>query len=149
MHKLKPDYADAYHIKRRNASHVMGQTKLGILYLARSRLALKLLIHLVHHPQPRSTYGVTETFQPTVRLTGNRSAKIVEPGFYIFPGSPPGRDAQVFVYRELGDGETIVDFHHAYLFPGGFDTRLFIGSAGSMHCGLYMAEVPLRAHHLL
>ena len=56
----------------------MGETDLGVFYLTGAGLALKLLIHLVHHPQSRGTDGMTKTLQATIRLAGYLPIEVIK-----------------------------------------------------------------------
>ena len=81
----------------------MGETDLGIFYLSVSGLPLKLLVHLIHHPETRCTNGVPEALEPPVRLAWDLAVQIEKTIANVISSLPTRGDPKVLVGDQFGD----------------------------------------------
>ena len=51
---------------------------------------LKLLVHLIHHPETGCTNGMSEAFEPPVRLIGDLTIRLKKPFRTSLPAFPCG-----------------------------------------------------------
>ena len=91
---------------------------------------------------------MAEAFQAAVDLGGNPAAfQIVKTVHDILDGPAPFRDVQVLVGDHLGDGEAVVEFHHADLLAGVFYPGFPIGPQAAFVRGHKVIAVPVVEAH--
>ena len=87
---LEPYNTDAADAARWNTPQIMGEPYLRVFYLPGVSLALKLLIHLVHHPQSRGPDRMTEALQSAIGLAGHLTIEVIKARHDIFLSAASG-----------------------------------------------------------
>jgi hypothetical protein len=108
------------------SAHVLSETQRGVFDLPRPGFSLKLFAHLIEHPEPGGSYGMSETFQASAGLNRQRAVQSEKTGFEVLFDPAPGTELQIFHDYCFVYGETVMDLSHAYLFPRVLYASLFI-----------------------
>ena len=106
---------NADQVHGRKSTHVMGEPDPGIFDLSLPGLPLKLLVHLIHHPETGCANGMPEALEPSVRLTWDLTIQVKKTVPNVISGLPTWGNSEVLVGYQLCDGETIVNLHHTDL----------------------------------
>ena len=94
---------DADQVHGRKSAHVMGEPDPGIFDLSVPGLPLKLLVHLIHHPETRCTNGVPEALETPVRLTRDLAVAVEKPIPHVISGLPTRGDPKVLIGYQICD----------------------------------------------
>ena len=131
------------------AAEIMGEAEVGIRELAGGILsggaALELFIDLVDHTEAGGADGVAETDEAAVGIDGEVAFEGEGTVEDIAAGLAGGREVEVFVDDELGDGETIVDQGEVELGAGVVEAGLVVGVLSGAEGLGEVGEIPVGA----